>query len=203
MLCVTTLAGLFNGLLIVTFSLPSMAVTLGMMGVYRAIALFIGGHEGFGANAFQKSYVWIGSQSIPAASPSRSSCWWLLFVLAYLLVHRSVYGRLLFATGNNRKATYLSGHNVKAIIVSTYGMPACWRVSPPSSSSGSTNPPGRTISPKSSSSWLPASPSGASASPAGKGTSWGWFSPSCCSAPSRTGWDWPTSTDRSRRWSSG
>jgi rhamnose transport system permease protein len=121
-LCVTTLAGLFNGLLIVTFSLPSMAVTLGMMGVYRAIALFIGGHEGFGANAFQKSYVWIGSQSIAGSIPISILLLVVLFVLAYLLVHRSVYGRLLFATGNNRKATYLSGHNVKAIIVSTYGI---------------------------------------------------------------------------------
>ena len=118
----TVLAGLFNGILIVRFSLPSMAVTLGMMGVYRAIALFIGGHEGFGASAFQKPYVWIGSQSIAGNIPVSILLLVLLFVLAYLLVHRSVYGRLLYATGNNRKATYLSGHSVKSIIVSTYGI---------------------------------------------------------------------------------
>lgn len=118
----TTLAGLLNGLLIVTFSLPSMAVTLGMMGVYRAIALWIGGHEGFGADAFQPSYVWIGSQSIGGSIPVSILLLALLFLAAYLLVHRSVYGRLLYATGNNRRATYLSGHSVKAIIVSTYGI---------------------------------------------------------------------------------
>ena len=64
MLCITTLAGLFNGLLVVTFSLPSMAVTLGMIAVYRAIALWIGGPDGFGANAFHPSYIWIGSEAI-------------------------------------------------------------------------------------------------------------------------------------------
>ena len=31
-----------------------------------------------------------------------------------------MYGRLLYATGNNRKATYLSGHSVKKIVASTY-----------------------------------------------------------------------------------
>ncbi len=118
----TTLAGLFNGFLIVTFSLPSMAVTLGMMGVYRAIALWIGGHEGFGADAFHKSYIWIGSQSLFGSLPVSILLLALLFIAAWLLVHKSVYGRLLYATGNNRRATYLSGHNVKLIIASTYGI---------------------------------------------------------------------------------
>lgn len=121
-LAVTTAAGLVNGLLVVTFSLPSMAVTLGMMGVYRAIALWIGGQEGFGANAFQPSYVWIGAEAIGGKIPVSILLLAFLFLVAYLLVHRSVYGRLLYATGNNRRATYLSGHNVKAIIVSTYGI---------------------------------------------------------------------------------
>jgi rhamnose transport system permease protein len=121
-LTVTTAAGLLNGILVVTFSLPSMAVTLGMMGVYRAVALWIGGQEGFGANAFQPSYIWLGSEAIGGKVPVSILLLAALFVLAYLLVHRSVYGRLLYATGNNRRATYLSGHGVKAIIVSTYGI---------------------------------------------------------------------------------
>lgn len=122
MCCVTMLAGLFNGLLVVTFSLPSMAVTLGMIAVYRAIALWIGGPEGFGADAFQPSYVWLGSESILGDIPVSLLLLAILFGVAFLLVHRSVYGRLLYATGNNRIATLMSGHNVKAIIVSTYGI---------------------------------------------------------------------------------
>jgi rhamnose transport system permease protein len=120
--CVTTLAGLFNGLLVVTFSLPSMAVTLGMIAVYRAIALWIGGPEGFGADAFQPPYVWLGSESIRGVIPISLLLLAVLFGVAFLVVHRSVYGRLLYATGNNRRATRMSGHKVKAIIVSTYGI---------------------------------------------------------------------------------
>ncbi|HEC60880.1 MAG TPA: ABC transporter permease [bacterium] len=116
------LFGLLNGFLIVTFSLPSMAVTLGMMGVYRAIALWIGGFEGFGADAFQPSYIWIGDKSIAGVIPVSFLLLVFLFILSYLLVHKSVYGRLLYATGNNRKATHLSGHNIKLTIASTYGI---------------------------------------------------------------------------------
>ena len=122
MLCVTCIGGLFNGLLVVTFSLPSMAVTLGMIAVYRAIALWIGGPDGFGLDAFQPSYVWLGSESIAGIIPISLVLLAVLFVAAYLVVHRSVYGRLLYAAGNNRKATYMSGHNVKAIIVGTYAI---------------------------------------------------------------------------------
>jgi rhamnose transport system permease protein len=120
MLCVTGLGGLFNGLLVVTFSLPSMAVTLGMIAVYRAIALWIGGADGFGMDAFQPSYVWLGSEAIANVIPISLVFLVVLFVAAYLVVHRTAYGRLLYATGNNRKATYMSGHSVKAIIVGTY-----------------------------------------------------------------------------------
>ncbi len=117
-----TAAGLLNGILVVSFSLPSMAVTLGMMGVYRAIALWIGGYEGFGADAFKPSYIFIGNTAIAGTLPLSLLLLVFLFLLTWLLVHRSVYGRLLYATGNNRKATFLSGHNVNAVIASAYGI---------------------------------------------------------------------------------
>ena len=42
-----TLAGALNGALVVSFALPSLAVTLGTMGAYRALALLFGGQEGY------------------------------------------------------------------------------------------------------------------------------------------------------------
>jgi rhamnose transport system permease protein len=120
MLCVTGLGGLLNGLLVVSFSLPSMAVTLGMIAVYRALALWIGGPDGFGMDAFQPSYIWLGSEAIADIVPISLVLLAALFVIAYLVIHRTAYGRLLYATGNNRRATHMSGHSVKAIIVGTY-----------------------------------------------------------------------------------
>jgi rhamnose transport system permease protein len=121
-LAFSTLAGLLNGFLIERFSLPSMAVTLGMMGVYRALALWIGGFEGFGASAFKPSYIWVGSEAIAGIIPISFVLLVVLFILAAILVHRSVYGRLLYATGNNRKAAYLSGHSISRVITSAFGI---------------------------------------------------------------------------------
>jgi rhamnose transport system permease protein len=41
------LCGLINGLLVVILGLPSLAITLGAMGAYRALALLLGGQKGF------------------------------------------------------------------------------------------------------------------------------------------------------------
>lgn len=121
-LAMTTIGGLFNGVLVVVFSLPSMAVTLGMIAVYRAIALWIGGPDGFGLDAFKPAYIWLGSESVAGIVPVSLLLLVVLFIAAYLVVHRSAYGRLLYAAGNNRKATYMSGHNVKMIVAGTFGI---------------------------------------------------------------------------------
>jgi len=72
-------------------------------------------------NAFKPPYIWVGNDSI-AGVPISLLLLGVLFVAAYVLIHRTAYGRLLYATGNNRTATHLSGHNVKRIIASTYGI---------------------------------------------------------------------------------
>lgn len=117
----SVLAGLINGFLVVTFTLPSMAVTLGMIAVYRAVALWIGGKAGYGSAAFKPAYIWVGNSSV-AGIPVPILLLAVLFIIGYVVVHKTAYGRLLLAAGNNRKATYLSGHNVKRIIASTYGI---------------------------------------------------------------------------------
>lgn len=121
-LTMTTTAGLINGLLIVTFSLPSMAVTLGMMGIYRAIALQIGGVKGFSSSTFSDQYLWLGSTYLFGSVPVAFLFLIALFILFGIIVHSSAYGRLLYATGNSRKAVYFSGYKVKRIVVSTYAI---------------------------------------------------------------------------------
>lgn len=118
---ITTLLGALNGFLIVHFNLPSMAVTLGMVGIHRAIALWIGGVEGFSRKVFKPSYLWLGGAHLGIV-PMVMLLLAGLFVVGYLLVHRSVYGRLLFAVGNNRKATHFCGHNVKRVIISAFAI---------------------------------------------------------------------------------
>ena len=105
--------GALNGLLVVRFGLPSLAVTLGAMGAYRALALLLGGQESFAS--FPDSYTWLGFALIGGVFPASLA---LLLVLAgafALLMHRTVFGRLTYVVGSNARAAAFSGVRVARI----------------------------------------------------------------------------------------
>jgi len=92
-------AGLVNGLLVVGFGLPSLAVTLGTTSAYRALALWLGGQEGHAD--FPDAYIRLGSTTVFGALPLSL----LLLAATYLLLafalHGTVFGRLLYMIGAN------------------------------------------------------------------------------------------------------
>jgi len=108
-------AGALNGALVVAFGLPSLAVTLGMMGAYRAFALLIGGQEGYAA--FDDSYVWLGSAQIGDVMPVSLVLIAIVFALFTFVMHGTVYGRLCYVIGNNARAARLSGVRVALVKV--------------------------------------------------------------------------------------
>lgn len=113
-------AGLINGLLVVGFGLPSLAVTLGTMAAYRALALLIGGQEGH-AN-FNDSYLALGSAVIGGVLPV--SLLLLVFVFATFvwLMHQSVFGRLVYMVGSNQLAMRYAGIRVAWVKVATFAV---------------------------------------------------------------------------------
>jgi rhamnose transport system permease protein len=117
-LVVGTAAGLINGLLVVGFGLPSLAVTLGMTSAYRAFALALGGQEGHAD--FPDSYLWLGSSSVLGIVPVSL----LLLALAYALLggvmHGTVFGRLLYMIGVNPVAMRFSGVRVGTVKVAAF-----------------------------------------------------------------------------------
>ncbi len=105
--------GAFNGLLVTRLGLPSIVVTIGTMTLYRGIAFIILGdqaYKGYPASFafFGQGYVWWVV-----------SCELLLFVVAavayWALLHRTSFGRRVFAIGNNPVAAQFSGVRVGRI----------------------------------------------------------------------------------------
>jgi rhamnose transport system permease protein len=100
--------GAFNGFLITRFGIPSIAVTLGTMSLYRGLAYAILGDQAYtkfpdGFDFFGQGY--IGDSPIPFELV-------LLAVLALgagFLLHRTGFGRQTFAIGSNLKAALFSG----------------------------------------------------------------------------------------------
>lgn len=105
--------GAFNGLLVTRLGLPSIVVTIGTMSLFRGLSLIIlgdGVYKGYpeGLAFFGQGYVWwVVSFEL------------VLFLLAacfyYFLLHRTNFGRRIFAIGNNQVAARFTGVRVERI----------------------------------------------------------------------------------------
>ena len=114
-------AGAFNGALIVALGLPSLAVTLGTMGAFRAIALLLQGGEGY-AN-FAPSYIWLGSASwFGFLLPVSLALLVAVFAAFGFVMHRTTFGRLVYMTGANPEVVRFSGGRTWAVKVGAFAI---------------------------------------------------------------------------------
>ena len=116
-----TALGIFHGFLITRVKLQPFIVTLCGLLFYRGIARFIADDQtkGFGdAVGFE------GLQKFATGSvlglPMPFFIFIILSAIMWVVLHRSVYGRHLFAVGRNEEAARFSGINTKRIIASAY-----------------------------------------------------------------------------------
>ncbi|UQX87439.1 ABC transporter permease [Jatrophihabitans telluris] len=111
-LAVGLLGGLLNGLLVTRLGLPSLAVTIGTLALFRGLAQII-----LGANAvtdFPEQYLTFGSGRIGSSFvPTAAIPYLVLVVLAVVLLHVSRFGRAVFAIGANEQAAYFAGLRVR------------------------------------------------------------------------------------------
>jgi ribose transport system permease protein len=117
----TMALSLFHGWLITGMKIQPFIVTLCGLLFYRGIARFITNDEtkGFGnAEGFESLRFLADGKFLGIPMP-----FVLLMIIAaimYVFLHRSVYGRYLFATGRNEDAARYSGINTKLIITMAY-----------------------------------------------------------------------------------
>ena len=118
-LILCTLTGAINGALVVGFALPALAVTLGTMGVWRAIALWLGGGEGYAG--FGSSYIWLGSATWAGyLVPVSLVLLVAVFVCLGFAMHRTTFGRLVYLIGANARAVHMSGARVKTVKIAAF-----------------------------------------------------------------------------------
>src|SRR5882762_8887965 len=118
---VSTGLGLIHGTLITRLRIQPFIVTLCGLLFYRGLARFIANDEtkGFGSGV---GFEWL--QKLATGSVFNVPMpFILLLVIAaimWVVLHRSVYGRYLFAVGRNEEASRYSGINARNIISSAY-----------------------------------------------------------------------------------
>jgi ribose transport system permease protein len=115
------LLGAGHGLLITRLRLQPFIVTLCGLLLYRGLARFIADDEtkGFGDAAGFHVLQRLATGSV-AGVPTPFVALVVVSAAMWVLLHRSVYGRYVFATGRNEVAARYSGVNVRRVIVSAY-----------------------------------------------------------------------------------
>jgi len=116
------LLGVIHGFLIARVHLQPFIVTLCGLLIYRGLARFIADDEtkGFGASNFGLLRPIAAGNVGPV--PTSFIILIVVSVVMYVVLHRSVYGRYLFAVGRNEEAAKFSGINTNLVIGSAYAL---------------------------------------------------------------------------------
>lgn len=120
-LAACALLGAINGFFINTVKIPALITTLGTMTAIRGVAyLLTGGLPVFGFSSSFKmmgqGYLWI----IPIPVLIMIA----VFIVGYIFLNKTVYGRYIYGVGGNEEASRLSGvsvQKVKALVYTACG----------------------------------------------------------------------------------
>ena len=101
------ICGAVNGFLVAGMGLPSIVVTIGTMSLFRGVAFIVLGDQAF--NGYPKEFAFFGQGYV----------WWVISfelvlfaicaVIYWALLHRTTFGRAVYAIGNNATAARFSG----------------------------------------------------------------------------------------------
>jgi rhamnose transport system permease protein len=120
-LLVGAVAGAINGLLITRLGLPSLAVTIGTLGLYRGVANIILGPNTI--STFPASYANIGVNGVFNTNLSYSAAIFIVLAVIFgVVLHFTPVGRSVYAMGASPEAATFAGIRVKRIKTLLYVM---------------------------------------------------------------------------------
>lgn len=107
------ICGAVNGFLVAGMGLPSIVVTIGTMSLFRGIAFIVLGDQAY--NGYPPEFAYFGQGYV----------WWVISfelvlfaicaVIYWALLHRTNFGRAVYAIGNNATAAQFSGIRVNRV----------------------------------------------------------------------------------------
>jgi ribose transport system permease protein len=107
------LMGAFNGMLVTVIGVNSIIATIGTMFIWRGIGYTLSNGESM--LAMNPVIDYIGRGFIFKVIPFPIVLLVIIFVVTYIIMSHSKWGRRIYAIGANPMASYLSGINVKRV----------------------------------------------------------------------------------------
>ncbi|MFB2563975.1 ABC transporter permease [Rhizobium sp. IMFF44] len=111
------LMGLANGVIIARINVPPFVTTLGMLSMARGLTLIYS--EGRPTANLSAAFRWIGSGNI-LGLPLPVIIFFAVFIIGWITLTRTTFGRYVYAVGGNEKAARTSGISTRTIIAATY-----------------------------------------------------------------------------------
>ncbi len=109
--------GLANGVLIVHGKLPPFAVTLAMLAIVRGLTLLY--TQGRPISGIDEQFIFLGNgEVLGVAMPVIILA--VVFVIAYVVLHFTHFGRNVYATGGNEEVSRLAGIPTARVTISAY-----------------------------------------------------------------------------------
>ena len=118
-LALGTALGAFNGIVITKLKIPSFIATLAMMAIARGGTLVY--TDGRPITGLPSSFAFLGRGYIGNV-PFPIILMLIIFILAFIVLKLTRFGRYVYATGGNINAARASGIKVNNVIISTFAI---------------------------------------------------------------------------------
>ena len=116
-------AGLVNGVIIAFLGVPAVVMTLAMNGIMEGLTLGLSGGMTCGSCAsYAPPVVQAAVHGSVFGIPAALILWGVVIAAVSFLLSFTTFGRKTYAIGNNVKASYLAGVNVRLVTVLLYAL---------------------------------------------------------------------------------
>lgn len=105
--------GACNGFLVTRLGLPSIVVTIGTMSLFRGLSFIVLGDQAF--KGYPPSFAFFGQGYVFWVISFEFALFLAAAAIYYVVLHRTNFGRRIFAIGNNQVAAQFSGVRVARI----------------------------------------------------------------------------------------
>lgn len=116
--------GALSGFFIAYCRVQAMVITLGGSFLYSGIALLVSTLSSTASyesiSGFPEEFKFIANYKIGGVIPFQIVIYLAMFAIAFILLHKSKYGKKIFLTGVNQSAAEYSGIHTRRVIMSTY-----------------------------------------------------------------------------------
>jgi len=107
------ICGAFNGILVTRMGLPSIVVTIGTMSLFRGISYIVLGDQAY--RGYPSDFTFFGQGYIWWVISFEFVLFLIIAIIYGIILHKTNFGRAVFAIGNNPTGALFSGIRVQRV----------------------------------------------------------------------------------------